>query len=173
MTTSDNGNTRDPPTRLEGTVKTVKRGDRSIDLVIRVRNPGGRALHYVSDLRGLLYDPVTRRLTVRLTDEGRILVPSAVARLPRFAVIDPHSEAEVAVRLPVKIVKLADTPSPPGDVLLQEHDIRDASDIAVDIAWADTPFYQDPREADDPRFPAVRWQQDALHVSRRMRPRKR
>jgi len=173
MTISDDDKTSDPPVRLEGSVKTVKRSDRGIELVLRIRNPGDRALHCISDRRGVLYDPATRRLTVRLTDEGRILLPSAVARLPRFAVIDPHSDAEIAVRLPAKIVKLADTPSPAGDVSMEEHSILDASEIEVDIAWADTPFYQDSRDVDDPRFPAVRWQQDALHLSRPMRSRKR
>jgi hypothetical protein len=116
------------------------------------------------------YDPVARRLTVRLTDEGRTVIPGAMGRLPQFRVIDPNSDSELSITLPATIVKLAETSAPSGDLTLEEHRTTDATEVDVDIAFADTPFYQDPRRRDDTRLPAEQWQQGQLRLSGRTEP---
>jgi hypothetical protein len=168
MTHDDSGRRDGGRRQLEGSMKSARQTERGLELVLRLRNSGDRALHYISDVRGLHYDPATRRLTVRLTDQGRVLIPSVAAKLPRFRVIDPNSDSELTLEVPQKIVKLSDTPAPPGELTLEEQRIADATVIDVDIAWADTPFYQDPRGHDDKRMPAERWQQGQLRVSHQM-----
>jgi hypothetical protein len=170
MTHDDRGGRRGRPPRLEGSVKTARVTERGIELVLRVRNPGARALHYISDVRVLRYDPATQRLTVRLSDDGLEVLPGIMAKLPQFRAVDPQSEAEFSIELPEKIVKLSEAPAPPGELSLQEHRIADAKEIDIDIAWADTPFYQDPRSHDDKQLPAARWQQGELRVSHKMEP---
>lgn len=156
------------PRPLEGSIRTVKAGRRGIELVVRLTNPGDRALHYIGLPRAILYDPPTRRLTVRLSDQGRIPIPGGLYLLPAFRVIDPVSEAEIRIDLPPTIVKLAEGASAPGDIAMEEHTVSKAAEIALEIAWSDTPFYQDPRVDDHHEAPAGRWQKGVLRISHRL-----
>jgi hypothetical protein len=165
MTEGDEKKPDEKPTPPEGTLKATKITDRGMELVVRLRNPGNRALHYISDVRALRYEPANKRLIVRLSDEGRTVIPGAMFMLPSFRVIDPNSNVEIKIDLPETIVKLAESATPSGEVAFEEQKIIDAQVIEVDIAWADTPFYMDPRESDDGRLPTARWQQDELRVS--------
>jgi hypothetical protein len=162
---TNSGNEERP--RLEGTLMAARKADGAHVLTLRLQNPGARAVHYISDIRAYDYDTATSRLTVRLTDEGRMLIPSAVGRLPAFRSIDPNSESELALELPPRIVRLG-KPSPSGEIALEEQRLTDAAEIVVDVAWADTPFYTDPRESTDRRLPAARWQQGSLKLSTRV-----
>jgi hypothetical protein len=160
--------------RLEGAVKSARLTDRGLELIVRLSNPGSRALHYISEVRALRYDPATRWLNVRLSDNGLMVLPGIIANIPQIRVVDPQSEAEFSVSLPEKIVKLSETPVPPGELALEEHRIADAAEIAVDVAWADTPLYQDTRPHDGDDRPSIaRWQQDELRLSYTMDQRPR
>jgi hypothetical protein len=69
------------------------------------------------------------------------------------------------VRLPKTIVKLTDAPSPTGEVMFEEHAIADAEEIELEIGWADTPYYRDPRDRARDELPVAEWEQRSLHVS--------
>lgn len=162
MTKPTGGPAQGGPRPLEGSVTSAKATGDGLEVVVRLTNSGNRALHYIGAPRVVLYDPATQKLTVRLSDKGRTLVPGGLALLPTFRVIDPHSNAEIRIRLPETIVKLSDTQSPAGDVAMVEHRIVDAAEIEVDVAWAEVPFYQDPRHKDVVSPPAARWQKDEM-----------
>jgi hypothetical protein len=152
------------PARLEGSLKTATVTDTGIELVVRLHNPGGRALHYIAEVRGLPYDPVSRKLTVRLSDEGRQHLPASLNKHPEFRVVDPESEAEIKLTLPGRLIRFADQPDASGELVLEELRIAEATQIEVAVGWADTPYYEDPRKTNDKRLPTARWQQGELHV---------
>ena len=158
------------PQPLKGSVKSLTTTERGMQVVLRLQNPNTRAMHYIADVRGMDYDPATRKLTVRLTDEGRVLIPSAVQVQPMFRFVDPGSEAEIRLDLPQSIVKLG-PPSPTGQINLEEHRIADAEEVVIDVAWADTPYYEDTRPSAKQEMPAARWQQGKSRVSYKARQR--
>jgi hypothetical protein len=160
------------PAVLEGSLKTATVTDAGIELIVRLRNPGGRALHYISEVRALPYDPVSRKLTVRLSDEGSQPPPASLGKLPDFRAIDPESEAEISLALPPRLIRFSHQPNAAGQLVLEELKIVEATQIEVAIGWADTPFYADPRKTDDKRMPAARWQQGELRVVGDMRSQK-
>lgn len=156
----------DEPSGLEGAVESLKEVRDGIELSVRLRNPLDRAIHYIADVRAIVFDPVTGGFRVALSDRGRESPPGGVAMQPRFRSVDPHSEAVVTVKLPKTIVKLADVP--PGadeELLFEEHALTDAASIELDIGWADTPFYRDPREKTARGVPVAAWEQESLRVT--------
>jgi hypothetical protein len=150
---------------LEAAPEAMRKTDDGFEISIRLTNPLNRAVHYVADVRGMIFDPATKRLRVLMSDQGFEVVPGGVAVQPRFASVDPQSEAVATIRLPKTIVKLAETPSPPGEVLFEEHAIADAEAVDVEIGWADTPYYADPREKSRGAAPVSAWEQHAVHVT--------
>jgi hypothetical protein len=138
--------------------------DKAFEITVRVQNPLDRAIHYIADVRAMVFDPATRRLRVQLSDQGREMPPGGVMILPRIRRVDPNSEAATTVRLPKTIVKLAATPAPGGEVLFEEHAIADAEEIELDIGWSDTPFYADPRDASRETPPVSAWEQDTIRT---------
>jgi hypothetical protein len=150
---------------LQGSVESMTEVDDGVELTVRLRNPLDRAIHYISDVRGMLFDPATQHLRVQLSDRGREMPPGGIAMEPRFRLIDPQSEALVRVRLPKSIVKLADVPSPTGEVVFEEHVITDADEIELEIGWADTPYYTDPRDKARGASPISSWEQESLRVT--------
>jgi hypothetical protein len=145
---------------LEATVASVEENERGLVIRLRLRNHADRALHYIAAVRGLDYDPDTRRLTVRLSDVGRVVLPDTANVRPPIRSVDPAAEAEVTLQLPTKISKLA--PDPGGDtrrVAFERQRIADAEDVVVEVAWADVPYYEDRRKHDASAMPSVRWQQ--------------
>lgn len=164
MSASNNG----PPTnelpKLEGSVESMTEVEDRVELAVRLRNPLDRAIHCIADVRGVIFEPATRRLRVQLSDQGREIPPGGVLMLPRTRTIDPHSEAVMKVRLPKTIVKLASAPSPTGEVVFEEHAIADAVEIELDIGWSDTPFYPDPREKSRATPPVAAWEKQSLRT---------
>lgn len=152
---------KEPP-NLEGAVEKMTKTQDGVELSVRIRNPLNRAIHYIADVRGILFEPATRRLRVQLSDKGRELVPGGLMMLPRFRTVDPNSETVMTVSLPKTIVKLANEPLPGGDIRFEEHTIADASQIELDIGWSDTPFYPDPREKSQTIPPLADWEKQTF-----------
>ena len=141
-------------------VVAVAEVDGGLELRVTLHNSADRALHYLSAVRALDYDPAARVLTVRLSDEGREVVPGGANMRPPVSRIDPGSDAELVLQLPATISRLV--PSPDGDterVAFERLRIADAVEVVVEVAWADVPYYPDPRHHDDLVLPSVRWQQ--------------
>ncbi len=159
------------PKPMNGSVKSMTVTERGMDVVVRLQNPNRRAMHYISDIRAIDYDPVGKRLTVRLSDQGLTLIPGMMSLNPKFRIVDPNSESEFLISLPSTIVKLG-PPSASGQATFVEHRIADTSEVAIEIGWSDTPFYEDPRTTKGKELPAARWERGKLRVSHTIPPRK-
>ena len=73
---------------LRADIRKVDSMDGQLRLVVRLSNKTTRALHYISDVRATRYDPATRILTLCMSDEGREVIPGAIAKLPVFRFVD-------------------------------------------------------------------------------------
>ncbi len=155
---------KEPP-RLEGSIESMTEVDDGLELAVRLRNPHDRAIHYIADVRSLIFDTTTRRLRVQLSERGLEMPPGGISMEPQFRRIDPQSESAIKVRLPKTIVRLASVPSPTGDVAFEEHAIADAEGIDLEIGWADTPYYRDPRDKSRGTAPLSSWEQQRLHTT--------
>lgn len=151
--------------KIRGSVESMTEADDRFELFIRLHNPLDRAIHYISDVRAMIFDPKTKRLRVQLSDQGREIPPGGIPKEPEFRKIDPRSESVIKVRLPKTIVKLSDSPSPDGETRFEEHTISEADEIELEIGWADTPYYRDPREKSRGRHPISSWEQESLHIT--------
>jgi hypothetical protein len=60
--------------------------------------------------------------------------------------------------MPNRLIKLSRT-APPGELAFETHQLSDAEEVVINVAWADVPYYKDTRVTDDMRLPAARWQQ--------------
>lgn len=147
-----------------------------LEFVVNLKNSASRALHYISDVRALRFDPTSKTLTISLTDEGREIIPGTVSKLPNFQFIDPNSEAEIHLNIPNKIVKLSRN-APPGEIAFETQALDNIDQLVIDIAWSDTPYYEDTREQrkSDTALPSVRWQQHKAELNKKFKsePRKK
>src|SRR5258708_6508554 len=122
-----------PAESLSAVVVSVQETDRGLDVRVRLRNAADRALHYISDVRRILYDPDTRALSVLLSDEGRVVVPHPVIRRPAFRYVDPGAQAEITLQLPETISKLATPPDAERRLVnFVRQRIADAEEITVE-----------------------------------------
>lgn len=164
MSVSKRGNGGPKGRKLEAIPEAARPTNEGVELVVRLRNPLARAVHYISDVRAMIFDPGTRRLRVQLSDRGREPPPGGMMVLPRFRTVDPGAETVTTIRLPRTIVKLAEG-GPPGELRFEEHVVADAVAIDVEIAWSDTPYYTDPRERDLEIPSVAAWEQDETTVT--------
>jgi len=149
---------------LQGSVESMTEVDNNMEISIRLRNPLDRTIHYISDVRAMIFDPLTQRLRVQLSDRGREILLVGIAMEPKFRMIDPQSEALIKVQLPKTIVKLSNVPSPTGEVRFEEHVIANAEEIEIDLGWADNPYYRDPRDRSQDISSIVSWEQQSLQL---------
>lgn len=151
-------------------IRSVTFTERGGEVIVRLRNDNDRAVHYIADVRAMLFDPATRRLTIRLSDAGRTRVAGIASIEPDFRYIDPHSDAELKLLLPPTMVKLAATAGPGDEVRFEEHAPANATEIVVEIGWADTPYYEDPRGQATDAYPTALWEQGRVVASSKLRP---
>lgn len=153
------------PDDFKVSVKSIGVRARQAEMVVQLSNSAGRALHYIADVRTTRYDPATRRLTLAMSDAGRVLVPSVIEKPPIFRHIDPGGNAELVIKIPERIIKLSRS-APPGELAFETHPLADIEEVVVDIAWSDVPYYKDTRASaqEDPRMPAARWEQHTARV---------
>jgi hypothetical protein len=165
MTTSRGGGYEGERPSVEAEVESVRETEDGLEVDVRMFNPLDRPIHYVADVRAIVFDPATRQLRVQLSDRGREPLPGGIAVQPRIRAIEPQSEVVANIRLPKTIVKLAKAQSPEGDVLFEEHTLTDAEEIEIKIGWADKPYYDDPREKGQGGPPIASWEQDEVRVT--------
>ena len=142
---------------VSGTILSADCSDRGAEIVIRLENAGARAVHYIREIRTVRYDAGTKRLVLGLSDEGSLIGTASVH--PEFSYIDPGSAAELKLLLPPRYVKLAAQAAPSGELLFEQFRPADADEIIVEVAWADTPFYEDPRGRPRKKSPTEAWAQ--------------
>src|SRR5258706_10015057 len=92
------------PAPLEGRVQESGERPARVDVIIELRNPGDRALHFIADVRAIVFDRATSTFTVRLSEQGLEPLPAGALVEPRFGVVDPSSVASTLIRLPKRIV---------------------------------------------------------------------
>ncbi len=157
MTRRPSGKERRACPPLAATIRGTAFTTDGVEVILHLRNDGERALHYVRSVRTLRYDPGTRKLVVGLTDEGLDPVPGSSSVHPQFGHVNPHDTSELRLRLPARFVKLAPTASSSGGLQFEEYFPANAAEIEVRIAWADTPFYEDPRAVGADAVPTESW----------------
>lgn len=155
----------EPP---EGAIRKLAFTPRGTELVVRITNKGNRALHYISEIMTVRFDQATKRLVVGLAEDGRALVAGAAMLHPDFRYVDPGSAAELKLSLPPRYLRLAPNAAPLGGLMFEELRPADASEIVVEIAWADTPFYENPRGAPPDAMPTTEWALGKLTMSHRV-----
>jgi hypothetical protein len=163
----------DEPSGLEGSIRSMIEARDAVELVVELRNHDDRTLHYIADARAILIDPATGTVRVQMSDRGREMPPGGIAMTPRFRSIDPHSQAVLTVRLPKTIVRLSSTPSPPGETRFEELAITDATNVELEIGWADVPYYRDPRASTEGTSPVSSWEKQSLSISRELPSKKK
>lgn len=152
------------PGSLEGSIRPPRvRGDH-VELKVTLRNPGDRPVHYVSDIRAMTIDPITGRLSVRLSEAGLATPPAGIMMLPKFRTIDPRSQATLTLRLPPTIVKFGPA-TPSGELTFEERDVAAATAIDLEVGWSDTPFYPDVRDQSKDINPLEAWERGRLRVA--------
>jgi len=150
---------------LQANVERVRtRGD-GLEVTLRLTNPDpARALHYVSDVRGIVVDDATGVVTVRLTDQGRAAIPGAANVLPDFRRVDPGGTSLLAVRLPPAIIRMRRRPTPTAEVEVERLEVTTASPIEIVVGWSDTPYYPDTRPGAADTQSTVAWEKGAARV---------
>lgn len=150
---------------LQASVERVRQRPGTLEVTVRLTNPDPtRALHYVSDVRGIVVDGATGVITVRLTDQGRVAVPGAVNVLPDFRRVDPGGTALLPVRMPPAIVRMRAAAAPTAEVEVERHEVTGASPIEIVIGWSDTPYYPDTRPGAADTQSTVAWEKGAARV---------
>ncbi len=149
-------------------VRTFEKAGDKTKLVLRFVNNNTRALHYIGDVRRLLFDPGSGKLQVLLTDAGRQIIPGIAHVEPRFRIVDPGATAEIELQLPARAVHMTGAADPNGGVALEEWDIANATEIEVVCGWSDTPFYHDTRPAQMKDLPANLWEKGAITFTKNL-----
>jgi len=163
------------PNDLQATIQSVEpvtgaAAGGKMNLVVRLSNKSKRALHFISDVRAIRYDPVAKRLTIALSDEGREILPLNVQKIPIIRHIDPQSDAEIRISVPEKIIKLP-RQTPGGKLAFEKYDMAEMQEVVVELGWADVPLYKDtrPRTAEATRkMPAALWEQHKARTTFRV-----
>ena len=145
---------------------------KEMSLLVRLHNPGPRTLHAYASIRALRYDPATKTLEVQLSDRGlREPGLSGNFPLPKFTSIDPNGEATLELTVPRTIARLK-----PGHgqiaPIVEEFPAHEAENVTIEVAYAGTPFYRDPRAkiAKTPRKMMQDWAEGhARHTLRQRR----
>jgi hypothetical protein len=163
------------PNDLQATIKSAEPASgaaagKRMDLVVRLSNKSKRALHYISDVRAIRYDPLAKRLTIALSDEGREILSLNVEKVPVIRYIDPQSDAEIRISVPENIIKLP-RQTPGGKLAFEKYDMAEMREVVVELGWADVPLYKDtrPRTAEAARKrPAALWEQHKARTTFRV-----
>jgi hypothetical protein len=156
------------PNALKVSVKSMEQSDNELNFIVRLSNTATRALHYISDVRTIKYDPNTKTVTLSLSDDGREVIPGAISKLPVFRYVDPESDTEIQLPVPNKLIKLSRT-APPGKLAFETHQLSDVEKVVIEVAWADIPYYKDTRtKKGDMRLPAARWQQHKARITKNL-----
>jgi len=140
---------------------SVRRDDKgALKGEITLVNRGARTIQAYGSVRGLLFDPATKLLTVLLSDQRLLGVQHASHfLLPRAVAVDPGGKRLVEVPLPEVITRLTPGPDPRAPALTTIP-LSQAETAEVEVAWSEQPFYRDPRDQKgDMREQFLRWPQ--------------
>ncbi|MGL5859349.1 MAG: hypothetical protein ACRC35_13270 [Angustibacter sp.] len=161
MTEGDEGQ---PP--VEAALDRMTRRSGRVELRLRMTNRDpDRTMHYVAQVRAIVFDDTRNTFVVRLSDEGREVVPGAASVLPTFARIDSGGTAVLTVHLPEQIVRMRRSATPTAEVELETLTIDPGATIEVAVGWSDTAFYPDPRERRRDPGSVATWERGQARVT--------
>jgi hypothetical protein len=163
---------------LEIGALTARVQDDAIVVRLELVNDSDRTLHAYGQARRVVIDPATGVLVVGLTDrEADTDGDASTFVLPAFTAVDPHGTTTVELRVPRAVTRITGATAQ-GAPVLERIPLDQATEIQAEVAWSDTPFYQDPRaaqaEAAHPAAQLRRWERGlATARARVQRPRRR
>ena len=122
-------------TGFQGAVESMVEVQDGHELRVSLVNPLDTAIYCIVDVRAVTFDHSARRLRVQLSDLDREQPHGFIDMAPTLDRIAPRTEALLTIRLPKTIVRLASAPPFTGRAPIEEHAVRDAEEIQVEIGW--------------------------------------
>ncbi len=117
---------------------------------ITVENPMDRTLYAYGSVRRLFYDNNTRKLTLYLhdqhltADEEKLVSPHL--KQPRFVPLEADAETDIKLTIPPVYIRARTAAERGGSgPMSEELRVAEATEIEVEIACQDTPFYYNPK----------------------------
>lgn len=117
---------------------------------IKVENPMDRTLYAYGSVRRLFYDNSTRKLTLYLHDqhltpeEEKII--SQHLKQPRFVPLETDTETDIKLTIPAVYIRVRTAAERGGSgPMTEELHVAEATEIEIEIASQDTPFYYNPK----------------------------
>lgn len=118
---------------------------------IKVENPTDRTLYAYGSVRRLFYDNNTKKLTLYLHDqhltaeEEKIVSPHL--KQPRFAPLEADAKTDIKLTIPPVYNRVRTAAERGGSgPLTEELRVAEATEVEVEIACQDTPFYYNPKK---------------------------
>jgi hypothetical protein len=117
---------------------------------VRIHNPEDRTLYAYGTVRRYLYDAGTKRLTLCLHD-GHLSEDDINSRHmpePRMVALEQHADTELALDLPAVVHRIRGAAERQGEgPLTEDLPIAEATEIRLEVAHQDTPFYFNPAQS--------------------------
>jgi hypothetical protein len=170
----DDTNTTGGEPGLVAELDRMTRRAGTVELRVRLTSTHpDRTLHYIAEPRAIVFDAARDVFVVRLSDEGREVIPGAASMLPAMARVDPGESALLTLRLPDEIVRLRPAAAPTAEVELERLTIGPDATIEVVVGWSDTAFYPDPRAREDDPGNVTSWERAQTRLTVEPRRRRR
>lgn len=135
----------EPTIQLEEIDANLK--EENVVLTIAVRNPTDRTLYAYASPRRIEYDPSTRKLTVALHDQhiGPDHPMAPHLPHPRIEPLEAEGVTPVAVQLPPVVRRVRSAAErTSGEPMVEVWEITEATEVTVEVAHQDTPYYYNP-----------------------------
>jgi len=137
---------QEPVIRLK-TATTEIHGKKLV-IKITVTNPSARVLHAYGSIRRLFYNNLTKKLTLYLHDqhltEHEEKLYSPHLRQPRFVPLEANADTVIKLTMDPVLNRMRSANERGGGPIFEELRVAEATDIDVEIAHQDTPFYYNP-----------------------------
>jgi len=137
-------------------VKTVTAAMENEHVMVRIKvdNPLDRTLYAYANPRRVLYDNATGKLTLCLHDRDLPEDPGYIRDIgrPHIMPLEGKTETEIKLELPPVVHRLRTAAERAGGTLTEDLRIGEATEILVEVAHQDTPFYYDPKKSSARQF---------------------
>lgn len=117
---------------------------------VKVENPTDRTLYAYGSVRRVFYDNNTRKLTLYLHDqhlspeEEKII--SQHLKQPRFVPLETDTKTDIKLTIPPVYIRTRTAAERGGSgPMTEELRVAEATEIEIEIASQDTPFYYNPK----------------------------
>jgi hypothetical protein len=135
---------------LELRASTAEVEDERFVVRVKIFNPQPRTLYAYGSQRRMLYDNNTGKLTLHFHDQHVQEESSAAHHLPvpTFVPLEENKETEIVISLPKVMNRFRSAAERGGSGPLTEQlRVSEAKEVELEIAYHDTPFYYNPKDA--------------------------